>query len=77
MAGISPRKKITKSVRNTRHSTRERLQLKKLSNKYSVSKCNNCGKSKLSHRVCPHCGYYKGKQVITIKSKSKDTVVDA
>ena len=55
MAGISPKKKITKSVRNTRHSTRERLQLKKLSNKYSVSKCNNCGKPKLSHRVCPHC----------------------
>jgi large subunit ribosomal protein L32 len=77
MAGISPRKKISKHQRNTRHSTWEGLQLKKLSNKYSVAKCQNCGKAKLSHRVCPHCGYYKGKQVITIKSKSKDTVVDA
>ncbi|HRX63786.1 MAG TPA: 50S ribosomal protein L32 [Candidatus Absconditabacterales bacterium] len=77
MAGISPRKKISKHKSRTRHSTRERLALKKLSKKYSTSKCNNCGKTKLSHRVCPHCGYYKGKQVITIKSKSKDTVVDA
>lgn len=77
MAGISPRKKISKHQRNTRHSTWERLQLKKLSNKYSTAKCPNCGKTKLSHRVCPHCGYYKGKQVVTIKSKSKDTVVDA
>ena len=77
MAGISPRKKISKHKRNTKHSTWERLQLKKLSKKYTPAKCQNCGKAKLSHRVCPHCGYYKGKQVITIKSKSKDTVVDA
>ncbi|OQY37644.1 MAG: 50S ribosomal protein L32 [Spirochaetaceae bacterium 4572_7] len=54
MAGISPRKKISKHQRNTRHSTWERLQLKKLSNKYSTAKCQNCGKTKLSHRVCPH-----------------------
>lgn len=77
MAGISPRKKISKHKRNVRHSTWERLTLKKMSAKYATSKCNNCGKTKLPHRVCPHCGYYKGKQVITIKSKTKDTVVDA
>lgn len=77
MAGISPKKKISKTKSRTRHSTWQRLQLKKLSNKYSISKCSNCGKTKLSHRVCPSCGYYKGKQVLTIKSKSKDTVVDA
>lgn len=77
MAGISPRKKISKHKRNTRHSTWERLTLKKLSNKYTTAKCKNCGKTKLPHRVCPHCGYYKGKQVLTIKSKTKDTVVDA
>ncbi|MBT6002627.1 MAG: 50S ribosomal protein L32, partial [Candidatus Marinimicrobia bacterium] len=25
--------------------------------------CSNCSEPKLPHRVCPHCGYYKGKQV--------------
>ncbi|MCF7826299.1 MAG: 50S ribosomal protein L32 [Candidatus Marinimicrobia bacterium] len=25
--------------------------------------CSNCNEQKLPHRVCPHCGYYKGKQV--------------
>ncbi len=25
--------------------------------------CSNCSEQKLPHRVCPHCGYYKGKQV--------------
>ena len=30
------------------------------------SVCPNCLEAKLSHRVCPHCGYYKGKQVIEV-----------
>ncbi|MCF7798122.1 MAG: 50S ribosomal protein L32 [Candidatus Marinimicrobia bacterium] len=29
--------------------------------------CSNCSEAKLPHRVCPHCGYYKGKQVIIPK----------
>ncbi len=31
--------------------------------------CPNCGKAKLPHRVCPHCGYYKGRPVIQIEEK--------
>lgn len=30
-----------------------------------ISLCPNCGARKLSHRVCPECGYYKGKQILT------------
>ncbi|MBX6396533.1 MAG: 50S ribosomal protein L32 [Alicyclobacillaceae bacterium] len=26
--------------------------------------CPQCGEMKLSHRVCPNCGYYKGRQVV-------------
>ena len=37
----------------------------------SLAACANCGAPKLSHRICPSCGYYRGKQVITIKVKSK------
>ena len=77
MAGIGPRKKISVHKSNQRHSTWERLTLKDLSAKYNITKCSNCGKAKLSHRVCPSCGYYKGKQVMTIKSKSKDKIVEA
>ena len=29
-----------------------------------VSVCPNCHESKLPHRVCPHCGQYKGREVI-------------
>ncbi|PID34978.1 MAG: 50S ribosomal protein L32 [candidate division SR1 bacterium] len=74
---IGPKKKISKSQRNKRHSTWEGLMLKKLTKKYAPVKCGNCGANTLPHRVCKTCGYYKGKQVVTIKSKSKQEVLDA
>lgn len=33
------------------------------------SRCSHCGKVTLPHRICSSCGYYRGKQVITIKVK--------
>ncbi len=74
---IGPRKKISKHKRRQRHSTWQRLNLKRLSNQFHLSTCANCGVKKLSHRVCEECGFYKGKQVITIKSKSSDKVMEA
>ena len=35
----------------------------------SLSKCPNCNAIRLPHRICKVCGFYKGKQVITIKVK--------
>jgi large subunit ribosomal protein L32 len=26
--------------------------------------CTNCGAPVLYHRVCPECGYYRGKQAV-------------
>ncbi|MBM51532.1 MAG: 50S ribosomal protein L32 [Acidobacteria bacterium] len=28
------------------------------------SKCSNCGRDKSPHRVCAHCGYYKGRAIV-------------
>ncbi len=33
--------------------------------------CSNCKAPVRSHCVCKACGYYNGKQVLTIKSKDK------
>lgn len=33
----------------------------------TVAKCSNCGTTVQYHRVCPECGYYKGK--LTIEKK--------
>jgi len=74
---IVPRKKISKAKSRQKHATWQKLQLQKLNKKYAVSSCKNCGADKLPHRVCPSCGYYNGKQVMTIKKKSKVEVLDA
>ena len=34
-----------------------------------LTKCSNCGATIVSHRVCPECGYYDGKQVVDVKTK--------
>ncbi|HPP80061.1 MAG TPA: 50S ribosomal protein L32 [Deltaproteobacteria bacterium] len=30
----------------------------------AVSFCPNCNEPKAPHRVCPSCGYYKGREVV-------------
>lgn len=40
----------------------------------STVKCTNCGASIRPHRVCPECGFYKGKNV-TEKETVKETKV--
>lgn len=35
----------------------------------SISVCPNCREAKLPHRACPHCGYYRGRQVIEVKKE--------
>ena len=72
-----PKKKVSKTRKHRRHSERERRKLRKTANRLNLVKCSNCGKYKFAHRVCPHCGYYRGKQVITIKQKTKETTIEA
>ena len=35
----------------------------------SLSECPNCHERKLPHRVGPKCGYYDGREVVTVKAK--------
>ena len=35
----------------------------------SLKPCSNCGIKIENHITCPHCGFYKGKQLIQIKEK--------
>ncbi|MFA6079658.1 MAG: 50S ribosomal protein L32 [Candidatus Omnitrophota bacterium] len=37
----------------------------------NLSICTQCKKKILPHRVCPYCGYYKGKPVIVLKTKAE------
>ncbi|MDX9929850.1 MAG: 50S ribosomal protein L32 [Bacteroidales bacterium] len=33
----------------------------------TLGKCSNCNSAVLYHRVCPECGFYRGKLVIEKK----------
>lgn len=32
-----------------------------------LSLCPHCREPKQPHRVCPHCGHYKGKEIVEVK----------
>ena len=53
-----PTSKTSKSRVRSRRSANMRLSEPRL------IECGNCGNKVLPHRVCPKCGYYKGRQVI-------------
>ncbi|MFN7940330.1 MAG: 50S ribosomal protein L32 [Thermoanaerobaculia bacterium] len=36
----------------------------------ATSLCPSCGERKLPHRACPHCGYYKGREVVAVESNT-------
>lgn len=31
--------------------------------------CAQCGAPQQSHRACPSCGYYRGRQVLTVSAE--------
>ncbi|MDR3071504.1 MAG: 50S ribosomal protein L32 [Endomicrobium sp.] len=60
----NPKRKHTPHRRDCRRSANSKLSLP------NSSKCSNCGLAKMSHRVCPECGFYNGKLVVPQKSKN-------
>lgn len=54
--------------RRTRTSKRERASHFALLSSH-LTRCRHCQKSILPHRVCPHCGWYKGREVIHTATK--------
>ncbi|PYK86582.1 MAG: 50S ribosomal protein L32 [Verrucomicrobia bacterium] len=55
-----------------RRTSKMRLRTRKAANRWhapQLSKCPQCGSTVASHTVCPSCGYYKGRQVLTVGTK--------
>jgi len=36
-----------------------------------LAKCPQCGAPVVSHRVCPSCGTYRGRQIIAVETEGK------
>ena len=52
-----------------RKTSKMRLRTRKASHRWhapTLAKCGQCGSTVRSHIACPSCGYYKGRQVLTI-----------
>jgi large subunit ribosomal protein L32 len=58
-----PKKKTSKSKRDMRRSHHALT-------KPVASICPQCGEKKLMHQVCPNCGTYRGRKVITEKEEA-------
>ena len=55
-----PKRKPSRSRQRMRRAYNSVLTLPQL------SKCPQCGESCLPHRTCPACGFYKGRQALTV-----------
>lgn len=57
-----PKRKKSKSRTRMRRASVSKARLT------TVKACPQCGALQQSHRVCPSCGYYKGRQVLTVQA---------
>ena len=50
--------------RKTSKSRRDKRRTHYKAKAPTIIECSNCGSPTMFHRVCPECGYYKGKPAI-------------
>ncbi len=59
----NPTSRHTRARRDRRRAHWKRIALP------NVIECPECGDYTLPHRVCPSCGSYRGRSVLSIKEK--------
>lgn len=55
-----PKRKISKSRRDKRRTHW-------VLNAPTLSPCPKCNQPRVPHRVCPHCGSYKGTEILEVE----------
>jgi large subunit ribosomal protein L32 len=60
-----PAKRLSRSKGRRRRSQQGKSDL-------HLGKCLNCSNAVRPHRVCPNCGFYKGKEIIKISLPKKE-----
>jgi large subunit ribosomal protein L32 len=58
------------SKRRTKQSKRERASHFALV-ETNLTTCSHCKRRILPHHICPNCGYYRGREVVKMKSKAE------
>ena len=57
-----PKRKHSHARKNKRRSNVWKLDAP------ALSTCTQCGELKMPHRVCGSCGYYKGRQIVSVEA---------
>jgi large subunit ribosomal protein L32 len=61
----NPKRRHSRSRRDKRRANEKIESL-------NLSVCPQCKMPKQPHRICPHCGYYKGRQVVQVVKEEKE-----
>jgi large subunit ribosomal protein L32 len=67
--GALPKQRVSRG----RQRNRRRHHYLKLP---QLMECPNCLQKKRTHYVCPNCGFYKGREVIQVKTGTPRTQAD-
>ncbi len=59
-----PKRKLSKGRRDRRRA-HDALKATNL------VQCSQCGEMRLSHSVCPNCGFYQGREVVAMEKETK------
>jgi large subunit ribosomal protein L32 len=59
-----PKRKLSKGRRDRRRA-QDALQA------INLVQCSNCGEMRLPHTVCPNCGQYQGREVVSVEKDKK------
>lgn len=59
-----PKRKLSKGRRDRRRSQDFLVAA-------NLVQCSNCGEMRLPHTVCPNCGHYQGREVVSMKEEKK------
>ena len=62
-----PKRHLSKARRDKRRSNVWKLEAP------ALVKCSNCGSLKLPHQACGNCGYYKGEEVMMVRTVAAAT----
>ncbi len=54
-----PKRKLSKGRRDRRRAQDALVAI-------NLVQCSNCGEMRLPHTVCPNCGQYQGREVISV-----------
>ncbi len=59
----NPKRRHSKARRNRRRAHDHLVS-------HALAECPHCHEAKPPHQACPHCGYYRGREVVLVEEST-------